>query len=66
VSIDSHGFQVMSLRELQERLRTVSEAHPELLDKPVWTENMHPVHFPVKRVIVSERGTHLHFERGGN
>ena len=66
MSIDSFGFQVMSLRELQQELAVLAEQHPELLEQPVWTANMHPLHFPVRHVGRGRAGVQLVFERGGN
>lgn len=66
MAIDSFGYQVMSLREAIAELQGVAETLPELLDKPLWTSNIRPVHMPLKGVKFSAQGTHLTFETGGN
>lgn len=66
VPADAHGYQVMSLRELIAALQTQARDRPQLLDMPVWTANMQPLHFPVQRVYSGGQGVHLVFERGGS
>lgn len=66
MSIDSFGYQVMSLRELIVELQGLASVHPELLEQPVWTANMHPLHFPVRHAERGRNGVQLVFERGGN
>ena len=69
MSIDSFGFQVMSLRELHAELGRQMEEKPELADRPVWVDNCPPLHWPVLAVAVPKdrsRGLGLIVERGGN
>lgn len=64
--IDSFGYQVMSLRELKAAIDAACEKTPKLLDQPVWTGNIIPVHRPVKAVTRDQHGLILVFENGGN
>lgn len=50
MSIDSYGYQVMSLNELIEELTARRDADPMLGNKPVWIKNFGQVIPPVLRV----------------
>lgn len=66
MSIDSFGYEVMSLREVIETLQRIAEDDPILLDKAVWVKNCPPLWFPVKSIGHGTDGTALFVERGGN
>lgn len=69
MSIDSFGYQVMSLRELITELQAAADAEPAMLDRPVWVDNCPPLYWPVASVRMPNdktRGLGLLVERGGN
>jgi len=69
MSIDSFGYEVMSLRELHKELGRQLREKPELADLPVWVDNCPPLKWPVKFVAIPKdhgRGLCLLVERGGN
>lgn len=70
MSIDSHGYQVMSLRELIAELQRRADDQPASLDKPVWVANCPPLYWPVKAIAgdasPNGAGVRLYVERGGN
>lgn len=64
MSVDSFGYQVMSLNELIEELTARRDADPQLGDKPVWLSQYFP-HPPVLRVgQASAYGLALVVQRG--
>ena len=68
MSIDSFGYQVMSLDELIAALQAKREENPGLGNRPVWIMNGVPLYYPVKAVdsgMVHQRyGTGLFVETG--
>lgn len=70
MSIDSFGFQVMSLDEIIEALTDIRSRYPQMAQQSVWIENCPPLRWPVKNVTLEmDRGvprTRLYVERGGN
>ena len=70
MSIDSFGYQVMSLNEMIEALNDVKQRFPALANKPVWVANCPPLYFPVKNITVEGINgipeTKIYVERGGN
>jgi len=72
VSVESCGYQVMSLDELIEKLQQTRAIYPRLATRPVWISNCPPLLWPVKHVSVrgddegEQMATHIQVERGGN
>ena len=66
MSVESFGYEVMSLREVIEKLQSMAADDPALLDKPVWVKNCPPLFFPIKSVSHGTDGTSVFVERGGN
>lgn len=70
MSVDSFGYQVMSLDELITELQAVRDRHPGLADNPVWVDNCPPLKWPVLKVgsthDAGRQYATITVERGGN
>ncbi len=72
MSVDSFGYQVMTLDELIDKLQQTRAIYPRLATRPVWISNCPPLLWPVKHVSVrgddegEQMATHIQVERGGN
>lgn len=64
--IEAFGHRCLSLRAVKAAIAEALEADPTLIDKPLWTGNIPPVHRPLRLVSWGTAGMTLLFENGGN
>lgn len=71
MTINSYGYEVMSLSEIRDALTTVIEQNPARANDPLWVGNCPPLYWPVKAIEVGSDNdgrpmTMIMVERGGN
>lgn len=71
MTINSFGYEVMSLAEIRDALNTIIEQDPAKADKPLWIGNCPPLYWPVKSMEISSDFDGMPMvkamvERGGN
>lgn len=75
MTINSFGYEVMSLDEIISALTQIKAAYPGLANKPVWITNCPPLYWPIKNIQVrkpdiieaeDDLRTEILVERGGN